>query len=86
MVGLQARLDSAVTELVSGKLSVQAIPTPELEEQLDRVRHGVHRLAAAVVFASLMLTGAILYGRADLRISLAAWAAALVALVFVLAR
>ncbi len=86
MAGLPARIDAALTELESGRLSVQASPTPELEEQLDRVRHGVHRLAAAVVFGSLMLTGAILYGRADLRISLAAWAAALVALVFMLAR
>jgi hypothetical protein len=72
--------------LEGGTLSVQARPTPELEEQLDRVRHGLHRLAAAVVFTGLMLTGAILYGRADVRLSLAAWAGALVALGFALIR
>lgn len=65
---------------------VQASPTPELAEQLDRVRHSLYRLAVAVVFASLMLTGAILYGRADLWMSLAAWAAALASLVFMLAQ
>jgi predicted unusual protein kinase regulating ubiquinone biosynthesis (AarF/ABC1/UbiB family) len=86
MAGLPARIDAALAELESGTLSVQARPTPELEEQLDHVQRGLHRLAAAVVFASLMLTGAILYGRADVRLSLAAWAGALVALGFVLTR
>ena len=86
MAGLPARIDAALGDLESGKLSVQARPTPELDAQLDRVRIGLHRLAAAIVFASLALTGAILYGEADLRISLAAWAGALVALVVMLAR
>jgi predicted unusual protein kinase regulating ubiquinone biosynthesis (AarF/ABC1/UbiB family) len=86
MAGLPARIDAALTGLESGKLRVQASPTPELEEQLDHVRRGLHRLAAAVIFASLMLTGAILYGRADERLSVAAWAGALVALGFMLTR
>jgi len=80
MAGLPARIDAALADLESGKLSVRASPTPELKQQLDHLRHGLHRLAAAVVFASLVLTGAILYGRADVRLSLAAWAGALVAL------
>jgi predicted unusual protein kinase regulating ubiquinone biosynthesis (AarF/ABC1/UbiB family) len=86
LAGLPARIDAALRDLENGKLSVQARPTPELDQQLDRVRSGLRRLAAAVVFASLVLTGAILYGRADPRISLAAWAAALVALGIMLAR
>jgi len=86
MLTLPARIDAALTDLESGKLSVQARPTPELDEQLERVRRGLHRLAAAVVFASLMLTGAILYGRADVRLSIAAWVAALVGLGFMLIR
>jgi predicted unusual protein kinase regulating ubiquinone biosynthesis (AarF/ABC1/UbiB family) len=86
IAGLPARIDAALTKLESGTLSVRARPTPDLEEQLNEVRHGLHRLAAAVVFASLMLTGAILYGRADPRISLVAWAVALMALAFMLAR
>jgi predicted unusual protein kinase regulating ubiquinone biosynthesis (AarF/ABC1/UbiB family) len=86
VVGLPARIDAALADLESGRLRVQASPAPEMAEQLDRVRHGLYRLAAAVVFAGLMLTGAILYGRADLWMSLAAWAAALASLVFMLAR
>lgn len=84
LVGLPARLDAALDQLERGELTVQAQAAPELEEQLNRLRRAVHRVAAAVAFAGLVVTGGVLYGRADLRLTLAAWAAALVALAFML--
>jgi predicted unusual protein kinase regulating ubiquinone biosynthesis (AarF/ABC1/UbiB family) len=84
LVGLPARLDAALDQLERGELTVRARAAPELEEQLIRLRRALHLVAAAVTFAGLMLTGGVLYDRADLRLSLAAWLAALVALAFVL--
>jgi len=84
LVGLPARLDAALDQLERGELTVRARAAPELEEQLIRLRRALHRVAAAVTFAGLMLTGGVLYDRADLRLTLAAWLAALVALAFVL--
>jgi predicted unusual protein kinase regulating ubiquinone biosynthesis (AarF/ABC1/UbiB family) len=86
IAGMPARIDAALKDLESGRLRVQARPTPELDAQFERVRHGLHRLAAAVVFASLMLTGALLYDRTDPRLAMAAWASALVALGLMLIR
>jgi predicted unusual protein kinase regulating ubiquinone biosynthesis (AarF/ABC1/UbiB family) len=86
IVRLPARLDAVLGGLESGTLSVQARPTPELDARLDGVRRGLHRLAAAIVFAGLALTGAILYGETDLWIPMAAWAGALAALLAMLAR
>ena len=58
----------------------------ELLSQLERVRRELQRVAAALAFAGLLVTGGMLYGRADLRLTLAVWAAALVSLAFVLRR
>jgi predicted unusual protein kinase regulating ubiquinone biosynthesis (AarF/ABC1/UbiB family) len=86
LVGLPARLDAALEQMERGELTVRALAAPELEEQLNRLQRALHRVAAAVAFAGLMLTGGVLYGRADLRLTLAAWLTALVALAFVLRR
>jgi len=86
LVGLPARLEAALDQMERGELTVRALAAPELEGQLNRLQRALHRVAAAVAFAGLMVTGGVLYGRADLRLTLAAWLAALVALAFTLLR
>jgi predicted unusual protein kinase regulating ubiquinone biosynthesis (AarF/ABC1/UbiB family) len=86
LVGLPARLDAALDQMERGELTVRALAAPELEEQLVRVRRELQRVAAALAFAGLLVTGGLLYGRADPRLSLAAWAAALVPLAWMLRR
>jgi predicted unusual protein kinase regulating ubiquinone biosynthesis (AarF/ABC1/UbiB family) len=86
VVGLPARLETALDQLERGELTVRAQAAPELEAQLERVRRELQRVAAAVAFAGLLVTGGILYGRTDLRLTLAAWAAALVPLALALRR
>ena len=86
LVGLPARLEAALDQMERGELTVRARAAPELEAQLKCVRRELQRVAAALAFAGLLVTGAVLYGRADLRLTLAAWAAALVPLAFMLRR
>lgn len=84
LVGLPARLGAALDELERGELTVRAQAAPELEAQLKRLRRELQRVAAALAFAGLVVTGGLLYGRADPRLALAAWAAALVPLAWML--
>jgi hypothetical protein len=85
-VGLPARLDAALDQMERGELTVRAQAAPELEAQIERVRRELRRVAAALAFAGLLVTGGLLYGRADPRLSLAAWAAAIVPLACMLRR
>jgi predicted unusual protein kinase regulating ubiquinone biosynthesis (AarF/ABC1/UbiB family) len=58
LVGLPSRTDRVLTILERGELNVQ---TPRLEWQVRRVAHSVNRMTGAVVFAALLVAGAILY-------------------------
>ena len=86
LVGLPARLETALDQLERGELTVRAQAAPDLEAQLEHVRRELQRVAAALAFAGLLVTGGMLYGRADLRLTLAVWAAALVPLAMMLRR
>jgi predicted unusual protein kinase regulating ubiquinone biosynthesis (AarF/ABC1/UbiB family) len=59
LVGLPARTDRVLTTIERGELNVR---TPLLEIQVRRLDRSVNRIAGALVFAALLVAGAILSG------------------------
>jgi predicted unusual protein kinase regulating ubiquinone biosynthesis (AarF/ABC1/UbiB family) len=57
-IGLPGRADRVLTLMERGELNVQ---TPRLDIQVRRVERSVGRLSGAIVFAALLIAGAILY-------------------------
>ena len=57
-MGLPGRTDRVLTILERGELNVQ---TPLLNLQVRRLERSVNRIAVAVVFAGLLIAGAVLY-------------------------
>ncbi|MDY0341289.1 MAG: AarF/UbiB family protein [Coriobacteriia bacterium] len=58
-IGLPARADRVMSLVERGELSVR---TPLLDLRVRRVERGIRGVASALVFAALLLAGAILYG------------------------
>ncbi len=58
VIGLPARADRVLTLVERGELNVQ---TPLLELRVRRLERSVGRVASAVVFAALLIAGALLY-------------------------
>jgi len=58
-VGLPARADRVLTLMERGEFSVQ---TPMLDLRIRMLERSVSRIAAGLVFAALLIAGAILYG------------------------
>jgi len=61
LLSLPGRLDSTLTDLQAGRLTVTAKADPALERSLTRLTRAINSLVAAVVFAALLLVGALLY-------------------------
>lgn len=81
---LPARLDAALGELERGELTVSARPSPELETQITALRRGLQRIAAAVICAGFLVSGALLYSRDESALAIAGWAGAVIAFGFML--
>ncbi|MDP2182248.1 MAG: AarF/UbiB family protein [Actinomycetota bacterium] len=60
LIGLPARADRVLTTIERGDLSVQ---TPLLNMRVRGVERAVGRLTAAIVFAAMLVAGAILFGK-----------------------
>jgi predicted unusual protein kinase regulating ubiquinone biosynthesis (AarF/ABC1/UbiB family) len=58
LVGLPARTDRVLTTIERGELNVR---TPLLEIQVRRLDRSVNRVAGALVFAALLVAGAVVY-------------------------
>ena len=84
LASLPARLDTVLGELERGELTVAARPAPEMETQIAALRRGLQRVAAAVIFAGFLVSGALLYSRDESSLAIAGWAAAAIALAFVM--
>jgi len=61
LVSLPKRIDTLMHTMERGDFVVTAKPTPELDARLDGLTSGVNRLAAAVVFTALLVTGTVFY-------------------------
>jgi predicted unusual protein kinase regulating ubiquinone biosynthesis (AarF/ABC1/UbiB family) len=61
LADLPALADDVLRRADRGDLTIRATPSPDLERQINRLERGVVRLSAAVVFAGLVASGAILY-------------------------
>jgi predicted unusual protein kinase regulating ubiquinone biosynthesis (AarF/ABC1/UbiB family) len=61
LVSLPGRLDTVLSDLETGRLTVTARADPALDRSLTRLTRAINSLVAAVVFAVLLLVGALLY-------------------------
>jgi predicted unusual protein kinase regulating ubiquinone biosynthesis (AarF/ABC1/UbiB family) len=61
VASLPKRIDKILDTVERGELVVTTKPTPGLDQRLDRLTRGVNRLAAAVVFTALLVSGVLLY-------------------------
>ena len=61
LADLPALADDVLRRADRGDLTIRAAPSPDLERQINRVERAAVRLSAAVVFAGLAVSGAILY-------------------------
>jgi predicted unusual protein kinase regulating ubiquinone biosynthesis (AarF/ABC1/UbiB family) len=62
---LPERLDQALTRMERGELMVTARASPSLERRLRHLSRSLDRLVGAVVFAAILLVGALLYTNGD---------------------
>lgn len=58
---LPARMESTLSKIERGEVTVTARFAPELESQIRRLSKAANRIVGAVVFAALLLTGSVLY-------------------------
>ncbi|MBI3243974.1 MAG: AarF/ABC1/UbiB kinase family protein [Chloroflexi bacterium] len=61
LVALPARLDSALTRIERGEITVISRPSPEQKLQADRLSAALNRLTGGLVFTALLAVGAMLY-------------------------
>jgi predicted unusual protein kinase regulating ubiquinone biosynthesis (AarF/ABC1/UbiB family) len=82
LVAIPSRLDAALGKLERGQLVVMASAAPDLERSLSRLTRAIGRLVAAVLFASLMIGGALFYISGERLIGGIGFALAFLALVW----
>ncbi len=58
---LPARMETTLSKIERGEVTVTARFTPELESQIRRLTKAANRVVGSVVFAALLLTGSLLY-------------------------
>ena len=61
LLSMPTRFDSVLEKLEQGKLNVVAQPSHSLQKQLSSLTRAVNRLAGAVIFMGLLLSGLFLY-------------------------
>jgi predicted unusual protein kinase regulating ubiquinone biosynthesis (AarF/ABC1/UbiB family) len=61
IAALPKRVDSILEKIESGELVITARPTAELDRRLQGLTAGINHLVSAVMFAALLVTGALLY-------------------------
>ena len=86
LVSLPGRLDSALADLEAGRLTVTTKADPALDRSLARLTRAINSLVAAVVFAVLLLVGALLYLNGEQALAAIALILALLAMLGILRR
>jgi predicted unusual protein kinase regulating ubiquinone biosynthesis (AarF/ABC1/UbiB family) len=86
LASIPSRLDAALGRLERGQLVVMASAAPDLERSLGRLTRAIDRLVVAVVFAGLLLGGALLYLSGERLIGEVGFGLALLALIWALRR
>ncbi len=71
LIDLPAVADDVLRRADRGDLTIRASPSPDLEQQIHRLEGAANRLAAAVVFAGLAVSSAILYAAGEQALSAA---------------
>ena len=81
---LPERLDQALGRIERGDLTVTARASAGLEQRLRHLSRSIDRLVGAVVFAALLLVGALLYTNGERMMGVIGLALAILSLVWVL--
>ncbi|MEK6575237.1 MAG: AarF/ABC1/UbiB kinase family protein [Chloroflexota bacterium] len=82
LIALPARLDTALTRIERGELTVISRPSPEQKRQAERLNATLNRLTGVVVFAALLAAGTVLYVTGQMGIGIGGWVLAGVALLW----
>lgn len=86
LMRMPARMDSVLTRLESGDLTVSAKPGAEFQASLTRLTNAINKLSGAVLFSALLITGALLYLNGKSVFSAVATALALIVFIWTLRR
>lgn len=86
LLSLPSRLDSTLMRIERGEMLVTAKAAPELDRSLERLSSAINRLVAAIVFAVLLVAGALLYINGEPILGGIGLAIALLAAIWVLLR
>jgi len=84
LIVLPARLDSALSRLERGDLAVVARPSPEQKRQAQQLNAALNRLTGGLLFAALLMAGAVLYVNGQWGLGATGWALAAAALLWML--
>ncbi len=86
LLRMPARMDSVLSRLESGDLTVSARPGAEFQASLTRLTNAISKLSGAVLFAALLIAGTLLYLNGELVGSAVAGALALIVFIWTLRR
>jgi predicted unusual protein kinase regulating ubiquinone biosynthesis (AarF/ABC1/UbiB family) len=86
IAALPKRVDSLLEKIEQGELLITAQPTAELDRRLQSLTQGINHLVSAVVFAALLVTGALLYLNGERIIGASLMGLAIITLWWVLIR
>jgi hypothetical protein len=73
LLGLPGRLETALELVERGELAVRLAPDRALERQLRNAESASRRTLWAIVFASLLTTGTLLYVNGEVGLGIAGW-------------
>jgi predicted unusual protein kinase regulating ubiquinone biosynthesis (AarF/ABC1/UbiB family) len=76
LIALPARLDSALTRIERGEITVISRPSPEQKQQAESLNAALNRLTGGLVFAALLAVGAMLYLNDQPALGIGGWAVA----------
>jgi predicted unusual protein kinase regulating ubiquinone biosynthesis (AarF/ABC1/UbiB family) len=86
LIALPARLDSVLSRIERGEVTVVSRPSPEQKQQADRLNAAINRLTGGLVFAALLAAGTVLYVNGQAMFGAGGWALAGITLLWMLAQ
>ncbi len=86
LIALPTRLDTALSQMERGQLTVTTRPSPEQKRQAEKLNTALNRLTGGIVFAALLTAGTLLYVNGENNLGIGGWVVAAMVLVWVVAR
>jgi len=86
LIALPARLDSVLSRIERGEVTVVSRPSPEQKQQANRLNAALNRLTGGLVFAALLAAGTVLYVNGQVMFGAGGWMLAGITLLWMLAQ